>query len=106
MSSCAIHDEATSNANQLQTQVVLNHNNYRVVGQAEGKCSQTYIFCIGGLNKKSLRSSAMSEMMKNANLTGSQALINVTVQYKNIFGLFVYGKCTAIARGTIIEFTE
>lgn len=106
MSSCATHNELTTNRNQLQTQVVLSRNNYRVVGQAEGVSKQVYICGIGGFSKKSLCNSAMSDMMKNANLTGSQVIINVTVTYKYLFGCFVYGQSKAIARGTIIEFTD
>lgn len=48
---------------------------------------------------------AVAELTKKANLTGSQALVNVTV--KNSAKLFlVYGKVTYIAEGTVIEFEE
>jgi hypothetical protein len=106
VSSCGVHQEATSNFNQLQTQVVLDQANYDVVGTATGECTQVYIFGIGGLSKKSMSESAMSEMYKNANLSGSKAIINANVQYKASTILGVYSKVTAIANGTIIEFKK
>ena len=48
----------------------------------------------------------MSEMYKNANIKGSQAIINANVQYKASTVLGVYSKVTAIANGTIIEFKK
>ena len=85
----------------MQTQVVLDKANYDVVGTASGECTQVYILGIGGLSKKS-----MSEMYKNANIKGSQAIINANVQYKASTVLGVYSKVTAIANGTIIEFKK
>lgn len=105
-SSCGFHKEATSNYNQLQTQVVLNQANYEVVGTATGECSQVYIFGIGGMSQKSMSESAISEMHKNANLHGSQAIINSNVNFKFSTVLGVYTKVTAIAYGTVIEFKK
>ena len=101
VSSCGVHQESTSNFNQLQTQVVLDQANYDVVGTATGECTQVYVLGIGGLSKKS-----MSEKYKNANIKGSQAIINANVQYKASTILGVYSKVTAIANGTIIEFKK
>ncbi len=106
MTGCGFSKEAVSNQNQNQTSVVLSKNNYTIVKSVRGESTQTYVFgLIGGLSKKSLKESAMSEMVKNANLKGSQAIINVNVQYKNaIFPIIT--QTTAIATGTIIEFTK
>lgn len=106
MSSCGIHQDATSNYNQLQTQVVLNQANFEVVGTAKGECTQVYIFGIGGMSKKSMSESATSEMHKNANLRGSQAIINSNVNFKYTTILGVYTTVTATANGTIIEFKK
>ena len=106
LSSCSISREATSNQNQIQTSVVLNQNNYKVIGNVQGESKQCYVLGIGGLSKKSLRESAMSEMLKKADLQGgARAIINTNVQYKNQFYL-LWGKNKAIANGTIIEFTK
>lgn len=103
--SCGVSRQATSNTNLTQTEVVLAKKNYKVVGMVKGESNQNYWFGIGGLSKKSLGESAMSDMYKNANLTGSQAIINVNVSYKNKFVL-IYTGSKAIATGTVIEFTE
>lgn len=104
--SCGISRQATGNTNLTQTEVVLAKKNYRVVGTVNGESTQKYWLGIGGMSKKSLQESAMSEMYKNANLKGSQAIINVNVCYKNKFILGVYTTATALATGTVIEFTE
>lgn len=103
--SCSVSNQATSNANVTQTEVVLSKKNYRVVGTVSGESSQNYWFGIGGLSKKSLRESAMTDMYKNANLTGSQAIINVNVSYRNKF-ILIYNGAKAIATGTVIEFVD
>ena len=103
--SCSISRQATDNRNVTQTEVVLAKKNYKVVGMVTGESSQNYWFGIGGLSKKSLGESAMSDMYKNANLTGSQAIINVNVSYRNKF-ILVYTGAKAIATGTVIEFTD
>ncbi|MDO4929903.1 MAG: hypothetical protein Q4E59_02080 [Bacteroidales bacterium] len=104
LSSCGIHNEATSNLNQVQTSVVLSQNNYKVIGTATGESKQCYVLGIGGLTK--LNQSAMSEMYKNADLKGgARAIINPTIQYKNQFYV-LWAKRKAIATGTIIEFVK
>lgn len=106
LSSCSIMQEATTNQNLIQTNVVLNQKNYKVIGTVTGESKQCYILGIGGLSKKSLRESAMSDMLNNADLKGgARAIINANVQYKNQFYV-LWGKRKAIAHGTIIEFTD
>ena len=92
-----------SNRNQIQTSVQLSQANYKVVGTVTGQATQTYVFGIGGFKK--LKSSAVSEMYKNANLTGSQAIINTNISYKTNSYVVAATK-TAIAQGTIIEFIK
>lgn len=105
LTSCGVAWEATGNQNQIQTQVVLSQKNYRIVKTVSGESKQTYVLGIGGLSKKSLSESAMSDMMKNADLQESQAIINTNVQYKNQF-YFLWCTKQAIANGTVIEFIE
>lgn len=86
--------------------MILAKNNYKVLGTVTGESKQNYWFGIGGLSKKSLGQSAMSEMYKNADLDGkSRAVINVNVAYKNKF-ILIHNQAKAIATGTLIEFTE
>lgn len=103
--SCGISRQATGNQNFTQTEVVLAKKNYKVIGQTTGTSTQNYWFGIGGLSKKSLGESAMSEMYQNANLTGSQAIINVNVSYKNKM-ILIHNQAKAIATGTVIEFID
>ena len=63
--------------------------------------------CFGGISKKALGQSAMSAMMKNADLQGgARAIINANVEYDVVSYLGIYTKVTATATGTIIEFTK
>ncbi len=107
LSSCGISDEAATSVSELQTQVVLSKKNYRVVREVMGQSTQHYaLFFLGGVSRQSLRSSAINEMMSNANIMGSEAIINVHVQYKSATAFGLWGMRRAIARGTVIEFTE
>lgn len=103
LGSCVGISKTASN-NLTQTKVVLQSNNFEVVGQAYGEVSSTYVFGIGGMNPKNLKSNAIHEMSKNANLTGSQTLINVTTHTSKrmITPFYVKAVCTATA--TIVEF--
>ncbi len=107
VSSCGITQQATQNVNELQTQVVLTEANYQVVGTATAELTQKYVFGFGGISKKTLGQSAMSAMMKNADLQGgARAIINANVEYDVVSYLGIYTKVTATATGTIIEFTK
>ncbi len=106
LSSCGISEEATTSVSELQTQVVLSKKNYRVVREVTGESTQHYVIFIGGISKRALRSSAVSDMMNNANLMGSEAIVNVHVQYKSATAIGLWGMRRAIAHGTVIEFTE
>ena len=70
LTSCGLGSNLTSNQNSLQTNVVLNKNNYKVVKTINGEATATYIFGIGGLSAKALRDNATSNMIKNAKLDG------------------------------------
>ena len=103
LSSCGINSHNTTNHNLNQTNVVLAQNNFHVVKNVEAKVSATYVFGIGGLSKKALKENAVAELTKKAGLTGSQALVNVTLHTSGKLILCV-GKVTYYAEGTVIEF--
>lgn len=105
LSSCGYTQHATSNENQLQTSVVLDEANYKIVGTVTGECEQVYILGIGGLSKSSLKDAAVTNMYKNANLKGSQAIINANVFYRTE-GFVFWAKTRAIATGTVVEFVK
>ena len=78
--SCGVTQDLTKNMNLNQTNVVLSQKNFHVVKNVEAETSATYVFGIGGMSQKALYNNAVAELTKKANLTGSQALINVTVK--------------------------
>ena len=102
LSSCGIHE--TFSNNLTETKVVLSQNNFKVVGQAFGESKATYILGIGGLSRNSLKKNAINEMSKNANLSGSQTLTNVTTHasYRTVLGIWT--QITVNATANIIEF--
>lgn len=105
LASCGLSQELTTNANLNQTNVVLSQNNYHVVKNVEASATAKYWFGIGGLSKKALQQNAVAELTKKANLTGSQALVNVTVKNSAKF-LLIFGEVTYYAQGTVIEFDK
>lgn len=89
----------------VETKVILSESNYHIVKEVSGEWTATYVFGIGGLSKKALENNAVSEMYKNAGLTGNQQIINVTTTV-SIENWVVYSKHRAIAHGYVIEFEE
>ena len=106
VTSCGLSSNMTSNANLNQTNVVLTKNNFKVVKSVEAETAQTYVFGIGGISKNALKANAIADLTKSAGLTGSQALVNITVRESvaTIFG--IYTKYIINAEGTVVEFTE
>ncbi|HIZ85380.1 MAG TPA: hypothetical protein IAC04_02695 [Candidatus Coprenecus stercoravium] len=89
------------------TEVRLDSDNFKVVKQIKGEATATYVFGIGGLSKKALTESAISDMMEKAELTGSQAIVNTTYYVKTInICLPIYFKRTAYATAYVVEFTN
>ncbi len=107
MTSCGFSREAACNNNLVQTEVVLQKSNYKVIGTISAESEQTYVFGFGGLSKKSLGQSAMADLYKQADMLGkSRAVINVSVSYKNAYYTPIVIKSKAIATGTVIEFND
>ena len=92
--------------NLTDTRVVLDRSNFKVIGQAEGESSATYILGIGGLSKKALKNNAINEMSKNAKLTGAQSLVNITTNASIKMITPLYMQVTYTATANIIEFTK
>lgn len=94
----------TTSNNLTQTQVVLSEKNFKVIGQAYGESSATYICGIGGLSQKALRNNAIDVMSRNANLKGAQTLTNVTTHISIKMVTPFYVKVTCSATANIVEF--
>jgi hypothetical protein len=82
LTSCASFNPNVSSVNQNQTQVNLSSNNFKVVKRIQGSARATYILGIGGLNKKGLVAAAKKEMYDEAQLSGSQCIINEHTEWK------------------------
>ena len=106
VSSCGASSSLTVNENQLQTNVVLSQNNFTVVKTVTGEASSSYVFGIGGSKQAQAQASALHQMIQNAELTGSQAIVNTTVSFHEETVLGVWVKLTAYAVGTVIEFHD
>ena len=106
MTSCAVSEHLTSNRNVMQTNVELSKNNFQVIGTAQGSATVIRVFGIGGLSLKAIRANAYGEMVKNANLSGSQALINVNTEVKQRGVAPFYWKTVITTCGQVIEFTS
>ena len=104
MTSCAVSEHSTSNRNVMQTNVELSKNNFQVIGTAQGSATVIRVFGIGGLSLKAIRANAYAEMVKNANLSGSQALINVNTEVKQRGVAPFYWKTVITTCGQVIEF--
>ena len=105
---CATGYYAPRNVNQygMQTQVVLSQANYRIVRHLE------VVIDVNNTNLKraDVEKSAYAELLRRANLTGSQALINVVIEEVRrekhyLWGFFKVTQHVA-ARATIIEFLD
>lgn len=86
------------------TRYTLDKKNFRVLGSAYGQSGAVYVFGIGGM--KDATNLAVANMYKDANLSGSQAIVDVYVEKKVSAVLFFWVKVVYEARGTIIEFVE
>ncbi|MEC5166254.1 hypothetical protein RCH18_001990 [Flavobacterium sp. PL11] len=106
IASCEGSASIVSNTSMSQTSVELSKKNFNILGDISGVSSNTYILGFGGNANRSLLEKAKSEMMKNAKLSGSKALVNLTYD-KHVNGFFpFYSKVTITASANIVEFTE
>ena len=104
LSGCGFNLHPTQNHNLSQTQVLLQNDEFKVVGKAVGEASTTYVFGIGGLSQKAIYNNAIANMFNGANLSGSQTIIHVNI-HQHIGGVPpFYIKARYIATGTIVDF--
>lgn len=101
---CGITLLNNTNSDTNLTNVELSNANFRVIKDVEGFSSATYIFGIGGLSEKAARDNAVADMTRNAELKGSQALVNVHIKSHVSTVLFIYTRVSCTATGQVIEF--
>ena len=104
--SCGVSGAYINNENQNSTQVHLTSNNYRVIDQVSGSSEVSYILIFGGMNKKQLYENAYSNMVKEANLSGSKALVNIVTE-EHLGGVppFYYTRTITVS-AHVIEFID
>ncbi len=107
ISSCGVSTALISNHNQNATEVQLSGNNFKVVDQVSGSSEVSYVFMIGGMNKRQLFENAYSDMMKKANLmNSSKAIVNVmTEEHVSGFAPFFIRRTVTVS-AYVIEFTR
>jgi hypothetical protein len=104
--SCGVSTHFTHNRNVNETVVELNQKNFEVKREVNGVAAATYVFGIGGLSRKAIQSNAHSEMMKNADLKGSEIVINPVIEVKRQFVLPFVFRVRVASYGYVIEFTK
>lgn len=104
--SCAGLNTTPYQNDPVETKVLLSEANYTIVGEATGEWTATYVFGIGGLKKSTLKTNALSEMYKNAQLKGNQQIINITTTTSVESWIGIYTKQRVVAHGYIIEFEK
>lgn len=107
LNSCGVGHAFVTNHNQNATEVHLKENNFKVIEQVSGSSEASYVFAIGGINKRQLYENAYSAMIKKANLVnGSKAIINVMTE-EHFSGLApFYIKRTITVSAQVVEFTR
>lgn len=108
VSSCKLGEYIPYSQNNfgVQTTVVLDKANFRIVRHVEAvielDCRKTEL--------SDIQSSAYAQLLRKADLTGSQTLINVVIeeiQEEGGMSLAIFNRKQYIAaRGTVIEFIE
>jgi hypothetical protein len=86
----------------ILTQVQLNQANFNVLRSVQGEAKADYYFGIGP-SDQDLLGRAKREMIRNAQLKGPQALVNVTTDIK-LSAFFIWTQRKAYVSAEVIEF--
>lgn len=106
-SGCAMHNSLMKNVNTNSTEVVLAKKNFKVVARVRGEASAKYFFGIGGFSRNALVDKARADMLSKVDIIGgSKAIVNETVEVKNVYFTPIFIKKCVIVSAHIVEFTE
>ena len=86
------------------TNVNLSENNFINKGTVTGEARSTWILGIGPISNSALVGKAKLNLVEKANLTGSQVLSNITVDFKIDTALGIITNKTCYMTAEIIEF--
>ena len=89
---------ATTNVNSNQTQVVLSQKNFHIVKTVSTSMQHRRM----GAKKEFLYGDLVAQLTEKAQLTGSQALVNIT--FKEVKRGTIFQKKLITASATVIEF--
>ena len=98
-SNCAMH------TGYMQSSASLSSNNFSYVKRdVQGTAKATYVFGIGGLKRTALVNDAKKNLLDNYQLQNNQALVDITVNWKQtmIMPFVMFNRCTVTA--SIVEF--
>ncbi len=104
-SGCGVNSTIVYNLNSSQTVVELSEDNFEIVDRVSGEAEVGYVLFFGGRKLQALNEAAMADLLNKANLSGSQALANVTTERYNE-SYIVYNKIKVIVSAHVIEFGE
>ncbi len=106
LTSCSTAFYNTQNNLNTETQINLSEANYKIIGQVVGSAKTTKVLGIGGLSRRAAEANAYADMVSNANLQRSQAIINISFSDKGKGLPPIVWIRTVTAKGYIIEFIE
>ena len=105
MTSCVgLSSHLSSNVNQNQTSVVLSQKNFHIVKTVSTEVSDHYFLGLGGM--RTLEKVAIANLTQKAYLTGSQALVNITVKESAAIKFLIFQERSIYAEATVIEFDK
>lgn len=99
----------SQNVNLSQTQVVLSQANFQVVKQVNVTYVYKNLHKAGSISAAQIKEGAYAALVRKAQLTGAQTIINVTMEqleYEtlNLFRVFLKNEQAILVSGTVIEF--
>ena len=88
----------------LNSAALSSNNFFYVEKELKGSAIATYVFGLGGMSKKALVGDAKKDLLSANPLKANQALVNITVNWKNTFVLpFATTNCCTVT-ADIVQF--
>lgn len=103
LSGCATNGTMVYNLNSAQTVVELSEDNYEIMDRVQGEAEVGYVLIFGGRKVQALNDAAMADLLDKAELSGSQALANITTERYYESYVF-YTKVKVIVSAHVVEF--
>lgn len=103
LTGCATNGTMVYNLNSAQTVVELSEDNYEIMDRVQGEAEVGYVLVFGGRKVQALNDAAMADLLEKADLSGSQALANITTERYYESYVF-YTKVKVIVSAHVVEF--